>query len=343
MRSKLCLILMLCCCFPLWSAQPPAAVEKARQAERLLLQAEQHPATSSSLIRRACESVPPGACPSLTTAANKPTHENLTQARREVSACERAMTLGTGGVGASSRQCGGRSPHAVLHAVLSRSEFGIMKQETPHSGWIVKCLFSMVLFLQHVLGVVMGLLGKLFAHIHPSWVIGQAAWFAHLSGAIRLTLCGILLACVLFLLSLLVNRILLRALNRSVPTVRAELLDGASPVSRKQEPTFWERSLQEAEAYWQQGDQRKALRAIYWACLVLLDTRGVLRFDEGRANGEVLCELRRQGLTGVHEHFRPIIRCFDRSWYGFLDVSREEFLRVMETSRQFRGVVVKEP
>ena len=94
---------------------------------------------------------------------------------------------------------------------------------------------------------------------------------------------------------------------------------------------------------WQQGEQRKALRTLYWACLVLLDSRGVLRFDEGRANGEVLRELRRQGLTGVHERFRPIIRCFDRSWYGFLDVSQEEFNQVLEHTRHFRGTVVKEP
>jgi len=247
---------------------------------------------------------------------------------------------------------GKQDPHAVLHGVLARSEFQFIKQP-PQPAWLR--------WLQQQMKAAGNQLGRFFSWIGsgiqqffkwigkilhpfkwrfnnkpgPKWLALPADWWRYLLyGAIVI---------VVSLLGFLVYRLVMGNLKAKTPEVREDLLTGAAPVTRKQEPTYWERALQEAEALWQHGDQRQALRTLYLACLVLLDTRGVLRFDVSRANGEVLRELRRQGLTGVHEQLRPIVRCFDRSWYGFLNISSEEFTQVLENSRQFRGVIVKEP
>ncbi len=101
----------------------------------------------------------------------------------------------------------------------------------------------------------------------------------------------------------------------------------------------WERVLQTVEALWGEGKQREALRTLHGACLALLDRRGVLRYEKSRANGEVLRELRRQGQREAQQSLVPIFRAFDRSWYGFLPLSVEEFTAVKEHSRQFHAGV----
>ena len=318
------------------------AITRAAQAEHLLTQAEQQPAARGSLLRQAAELAPANACPSLHTAMKEPTRENISQARQEMTACTRMMSLDSSRAGASNDRL---QSHAILRKVLLRGEYQILKPTTPPRWvhWIWLRGKDLGTQLQQWYRTIKAFIGRLFKHIHlPAWQ-AQPRWLTSLGGLMRWMLYFVLLATALFLLILLVNRLLLRSLKRAAPEVRAGVLNGAASIAPQQEPTFWERSLQEAEALWQQGEQRKALRALYWACLVLLDSHGVLRFNEGRANGELLSELRRQGLTGVHDRFRPIIRCFDRSWYGFLNVSQEEFLQALENTRQFRGMVVKEP
>ena len=150
----------------------------------------------------------------------------------------------------------------------------------------------------------------------------------------------ILIAAALFLIGFLVSRFLSARRLRDA-SEELDALEGEQSVRRRQEPSFWERSLQQAEALWSSGNQREALRLLYRACLILLDARGVLRYDESRANGEVLRELRRQGRTQIQQSLRPIAGSFDRSWYGFLHVSDDEFAAALEQSRRFREAVVE--
>ena len=105
----------------------------------------------------------------------------------------------------------------------------------------------------------------------------------------------------------------------------------------------WEVALQRAEEQWRRGETREALRGVLRACLMLLDSRGVLRYDESRANGEVLRTLRAQGLSEAHAALTPVVRGFDRGWYGFLEISGEEFARMVEESRRLHGLIVREP
>jgi len=150
----------------------------------------------------------------------------------------------------------------------------------------------------------------------------------------------VIIAAALFLIGLVVSRFVSARRLRDA-TEELDALVGDQSVRRRQEPSFWERSLQQAEALWSSGNQREPLRLLYRACLVLLDARGVLRYDESRANGEVLRELRRQGRTQVQQTLRPIVGSFDRSWYGFLHVSDDEFSATLEHSRRFREAVVE--
>ncbi|HEY3377828.1 MAG TPA: DUF4129 domain-containing protein [Armatimonadota bacterium] len=170
-----------------------------------------------------------------------------------------------------------------------------------------------------------------------AWFFTALNWLWVKLYAVRYILLGVI---VLVLLGLALHALLARQQRRQI----TDTLDAvaASPTARrKHEPSFWERSLAEAEALWQQGDEREAVRVLYRACLVLLDARSVLRYDESRANGEVLRELRRQGKSHVQQSLTPIVRGFDRSWYGFLRLSGEEFTIMVENSRRFREAVVE--
>ena len=144
----------------------------------------------------------------------------------------------------------------------------------------------------------------------------------------------LLVLAVVVLLGVLISRWYFARQRRQ--TLHAEEGD-ASPLAHHGPPPLgpWDRMLQTVEALWQQGQQREALRTLHHACLTLLDRRGVLRYDESRANGEVLRELRRQQRRQLQQTLVPIFRAFDRSWYGFLTLSGEEFTTVKEHSRLF--------
>ena len=89
----------------------------AQKAEQLLERAERHPRASRGLLRQAVSLVPP---------------DNLTQARREVAACARAMSLDTSPARAPFVR---HTPHDALRTVLSRGEYQILKNP-PQPRWI---------------------------------------------------------------------------------------------------------------------------------------------------------------------------------------------------------------
>ena len=73
------------------------------------------------------------------------------------------------------------------------------------------------------------------------------------------------------------------------------------------------------------GDHRLALRYIYLALLVALDTGGVLRFDRSKTNWEYLRALRAEGRGDVYDAMTPLTREFDRIWYGFARATRADY------------------
>lgn len=248
--------------------------------------------------------------------------------------------------------------HQTLQRVLSRPEFityttqkGGGWKSSKFSRWLGRVWEPVKKFVNKIgkgLASFFRAIGKFFsrlfsriARLFPQGNGSHGSRFPALGAQLKYILYVVLGCALLFLIGLIVSKIF--SAYRSKPLADDLEAVAADPTTRrKQEPTFWERSLQDAEALWAQGNQREALRLLQRACLVLLDARGILRYDDARANGEVLRELRRQGRATTVQSLRPVVRSFDRSWYGLLLLQEEEFHNALESSRHFRDTVVGE-
>lgn len=78
-----------------------------------------------------------------------------------------------------------------------------------------------------------------------------------------------------------------------------------------------------AQQFTKQGDYRSAVRQLYLATILLLDERGLLRYDRALTNREYLRAVARE--PQVLAALQPIVETFDRTWYGFESISREDF------------------
>lgn len=343
MRSSLwCLWLVL---LALPALADPAYQAKLEQVARLLQQAERTPKQAAPLVRQAQQLVPAGYCPTLQRAAQQATPATVTRARREVEALRRAAIL------TPSAQSSGGAPSQVLKGVLARGEFqSLQKSKWPtvkKPSWWDKMWAAIgrafTGFLR-MLGRFFGWFASLFRRMLPTMPApsGAPGWMKALGPHTKAILYSLLIAAVIALLGFLLSRLLAAWHRRELRAATADEIPDDPVARRRQEPTLWERAMAQVEALWAQGNEREALRILYRACLVLLDARGVLRYDESRANGEVLRELRRQGRATVQAQLRPIVHGFDRSWYGSLPVSQEEFTALREEVRTFRATVMGE-
>ena len=228
--------------------------------------------------------------------------------------------------------------HAVLKDVLQRSEFRRYTESNvkpPNTSALERYLQKMRLALTRLLNK----LADWLKRILPAPREYDTAPFRNLGVWLRYLILGVLLAAVMLVLSLLVKHWLLKREERRIGgSDRSDTPDVVR--AGKFEPTAWEKALSRAEALWDAGDEREAVRLLYQACLGLLDMRGVLRYDETRANGEVLRALRRQGRDPLRQALQPIVRSFDRSWYGLLPLSSDDFSRALAQSRQFHEAVM---
>ncbi len=93
-----------------------------------------------------------------------------------------------------------------------------------------------------------------------------------------------------------------------------------------------------AERKAQEGDYRLALRFIYLALLVALDTGGVLRFDRSRTNWEYLRALRASGREDVYQAMTPLTREFDRVWYGLARADAADYARARSQYEALQAV-----
>jgi len=76
------------------------------------------------------------------------------------------------------------------------------------------------------------------------------------------------------------------------------------------------------------GDYRQAIRYLYLSALLLLDERGLLRYNRFLTNREYLRQVSNQpDLAG---HLRPVIETFDRVWYGFQPVDQDSYNQYTE-------------
>jgi hypothetical protein len=83
------------------------------------------------------------------------------------------------------------------------------------------------------------------------------------------------------------------------------------------------------------SDYRSAVRYLYLACLLLLDERGLLRYDPALTNREHL--QRAASHPQLADLLRPVVNMFDRVWYGFApvdDALYREFRQTVERLQQ---------
>lgn len=82
-------------------------------------------------------------------------------------------------------------------------------------------------------------------------------------------------------------------------------------------------ALEQATRFSQSGDNRLAVRYLYLSALLLLEERGLLRYDRSLTNREYLRVLAgKPELAGL---LREVIDVFDRVWYGFQPIDQDTY------------------
>ncbi|MCI0394212.1 MAG: DUF4129 domain-containing protein [Chloroflexi bacterium] len=86
-----------------------------------------------------------------------------------------------------------------------------------------------------------------------------------------------------------------------------------------------ETAFKRAQALSSGGDYRTAVRYLYLSTLLLLEERGLLRYDRSKTNREYLRSLaHRPELAAT---LRDVIDVFDRVWYGFQPLDEAAYAR----------------
>jgi hypothetical protein len=340
MSRKLWLLLLCCWALTAWGTTPAESLRRLERAERALTEAERTPARAGALVREAAAQLPANACPALAEASAHPTKDAIARARRDVQALRVATGLQPR-PGPSGAQAG-----AALGGVLARGEFSVVKpsKSTFHTPLWLRRFFSWIRagwgrftgWLSRVWSKIAEFLQRLFSRWN--YAPGRVN---SMGKGLRTVLIAAAVLAALLLFGFLLNRLLVywQLSDRRNPRRTA---GEEAEASERRYTTPWEQAMSSAEACWSRGEQREALRIVLRACLALLDGRGVLRYDESRANGEVLRELRRLGRSELHGPMRVIVRAFDRGWYGFLTITGDEFSTVLDTSRQLRTSIMEE-
>ena len=109
-----------------------------------------------------------------------------------------------------------------------------------------------------------------------------------------------------------------RNLRRNM--VQEQALASLSQAHTARTPT---EAFNNAQQFVNQGDYRNAVRQLYLATLLLLDQRGKIKYDPTLTNREYLQQTANDPQTTAA--LVPIVETFDRTWYGFENITREEF------------------
>lgn len=84
-----------------------------------------------------------------------------------------------------------------------------------------------------------------------------------------------------------------------------------------------DRAFEKAQMLSRGGDYRSAVRYLYLSCLLLLDERGLLRYDHSKTNREVLRSV--SDSPELAGPLRDVIEVFDRVWYGYHALDDDSF------------------
>ncbi len=134
-------------------------------------------------------------------------------------------------------------------------------------------------------------------------VLGLGPWGLLLLGLVMVTIVGMIVV--------LTGRTFVPTSVASITSAEERNLSSAQSSQR---------AVEQAAA----GNYRDAIRYLYLTTLILLDERGLLRFDHSLTNREYL---QRLGQSRLGTLLTPIVDTFDRTWYGHTLPTREEYER----------------
>ena len=93
-------------------------------------------------------------------------------------------------------------------------------------------------------------------------------------------------------------------------------------------------AMQRAQLLSNQGDYRNAIRYLYLSSLLVLDERGLMRYDRSRTNREYLRSV--ASKPRLESPLHNVIDVFDRVWYGYEEVDEKTFQAYAEHVDELR-------
>ncbi len=186
---------------------------------------------------------------------------------------------------------------ASLQRILARPEFrGLNRPPNPLTEWLQQLWTSLVKWFNDMLARILGDRRVLLPQVElsPLAILSTGILILVLVYAIRSVLADI----------------------RSEANAR-ENGDGLD------QPLTSESAFQKAQTLSREGDYRSAVRFLYLSCLLLLDERGLLRYDHFKTNREVLHSV--SDSPELAGPLRDVIEVFDNVWYGYHTLDEESF------------------
>ena len=89
------------------------------------------------------------------------------------------------------------------------------------------------------------------------------------------------------------------------------------------EPITSEAAFEKAQILSRGGDYRSAVRYLYLSALLIMDERGVLRYDRSKTNREYLRSVSKS--PELSEPLEEVIEVFDNVWYGYHPLEGDSF------------------
>jgi len=89
------------------------------------------------------------------------------------------------------------------------------------------------------------------------------------------------------------------------------------------EPITSEAAFEKAQMLSRGGDYRSAVRYLYLSALLIMDERGVLRYDRSKTNREYLRSVSES--PELSEPLEDVIEVFDNVWYGYHSLEEDSF------------------
>jgi hypothetical protein len=100
-------------------------------------------------------------------------------------------------------------------------------------------------------------------------------------------------------------------------------------------------ALRRAQAFSSEGDQRLAVRYLYLSALLMLEERGLLRYDRSQTNREYLRSVaHRPDLATI---LQEVVEVFDRVWYGFQPIEEADVTHYTARVGELRRLQASRP